>query len=58
MSNTAKRANPMKVVTGIVRLSYANVWEPKSIQGGTPKYSVSIIIPNPQCYQCSGECRN
>ena len=23
-----------KVVTGIVRLSYANVWEPKSINGG------------------------
>ena len=34
-----------KVVTGIVRLSYANVWEPPSINGGTPKYSVSLIIP-------------
>ena len=34
-----------KVVTGIVRLSYANVWEPASINGGTPKYSVSLIIP-------------
>ena len=34
-----------KVVTGIVRLSYANVWEPKSINGSTPKYSVSLIIP-------------
>lgn len=34
-----------KVVTGIVRLSYANVWEPKSINGGAEKYSVSLIIP-------------
>lgn len=34
-----------RIVTGEVRLSYANVWEPKSIQGGAPKYSVSLIIP-------------
>lgn len=34
-----------KIVTGIVRLSYANVWEPRSINGGTEKYSVSLIIP-------------
>ena len=34
-----------KVVTGIVRLSYANVWEPASINGSNPKYSVSLIIP-------------
>lgn len=37
--------NRTKVVTGTVRLSYANVWEPKSINGGTEKYSVSLIIP-------------
>lgn len=37
--------NGTKVVTGTVRLSYANVWEPKSINGGEPKYSCSIIIP-------------
>lgn len=42
-TNTQK--NSTKVVTGIVRLSYANVWEPASINGGTPKYSVSLIIP-------------
>ena len=42
MANTA---NVTKVVTGVVRLSYANVWEPKSINGGDEKYSVSIIIP-------------
>ena len=34
-----------KVITGIVRLSYANVWEPASINGSNPKYSVSLIIP-------------
>lgn len=38
--------NPMKVITGPEsRWSYANVWEPKSINGGAPKYSVSLIIP-------------
>ena len=38
--------NPSKVITGInTRWSYANVWEPKSIQGSTPKCSVSLIIP-------------
>lgn len=37
--------NTTKVVTGKVRFSYANVWEPKSINGGDEKYSVSLIIP-------------
>lgn len=47
MSNNTNRVNnPMKVITGPdTRWSYANVWEPKSINGGTPKYSVSLIIP-------------
>lgn len=37
--------NKTKVVTGVVRLSYANVWEPKAAnEGQTPKYSVSLII--------------
>lgn len=36
--------NSTKVVTGKVRFSYANVWEPKSINGGDEKYSVSLII--------------
>ena len=46
MSKNAKISNPMKVITGAdTRWSYANVWEPKSINGGTPKYSVSLIIP-------------
>ena len=36
----------MKVITGpATRWSYANVWEPKSINGGAPKFSVSLIIP-------------
>ena len=36
----------MKVITGPnTRWSYCNVWQPKSINGGTPKYSVSLIIP-------------
>lgn len=37
--------NKTKVITGVVRLSYANVWEPKSINGSSEKYSVSVIIP-------------
>ncbi|KYG28206.1 DUF2815 family protein [Alkalihalobacillus trypoxylicola] len=45
MSNKVKTTNPTKVITGVVRLSYANVWEPKSINGGAEKYSVSLIIP-------------
>ena len=44
MSNKVK--NPMKVITGPnTRWSYCNVWQPKSINGGTPKHSVSLIIP-------------
>ena len=35
----------MKIITGKVRFSYANVWEPKSINGSEPKYSICIIIP-------------
>ena len=43
--NAGNRINSTKVVTGVARLSYANVWEPKSINGGAEKYSVSLIIP-------------
>lgn len=44
MSN--KIQNPTKVITGVnTRWSYANVWDAKSINGGAPKYSVSLIIP-------------
>ncbi len=34
-----------KVITGPkTRWSYVNVWEPKSINGSNPKYSISLII--------------
>lgn len=38
--------NKTKVITGInTRLSYFNGWEPVSINGGTEKYGVSVLIP-------------
>ena len=41
-----KFINPTKVITGPdARWSYANIWEAKSINGGAPKFSVSLIIP-------------
>ena len=34
-----------KVITGPeTRWSYVNVWDPKSINGSNPKYSISLII--------------
>ncbi len=45
-TNTTKVNNPLKVITGPdTRWSYANVWEAKSINGSSPKYSVSLIVP-------------
>jgi len=42
----SKFVNPTKVITGVnTRWSYVNAWESKSINGGAPKYSVSLIIP-------------
>lgn len=38
--------DPMKVLTGECRLSYANLTTPRAAQqGGEPKYSVTILIP-------------
>jgi len=37
--------NATKVVTGEVRFSFLNVFEPKSINGSEEKYSVSLLIP-------------
>jgi hypothetical protein len=37
--------NPTKIITGVCRLSYANIWQAKSINGGAPKYSTSVLIP-------------
>jgi hypothetical protein len=35
-----------KIVTGKVRFSYCNIFEPKAPQGGgEPKYSVTLLIP-------------
>jgi len=42
----SKMVNPTKVITGPHTVfSYLNANEPKAINGGTPKYSVSLIIP-------------
>ena len=41
---TNKTVSLTKVVIPC-RLSYANIWEPRSINGGETKYSVSCIIP-------------
>ena len=49
MTNTTKYGAlrmSTKVITGPnTRFSYLNAWEPKAINGGKPKYSVSLIIP-------------
>lgn len=37
--------NTTKVITGKVRLSYAHIFQPQSINGGDEKYSVSLLIP-------------
>lgn len=38
--------DPMKVLTGEVRLSYCNLTTPRaSQQGGEPKFSVTLLIP-------------
>ena len=42
----ANKVNNTKVVTGVnTRFSYFNGWEPVSINGSNPKYSVSVLIP-------------
>ncbi|MBE6811305.1 MAG: DUF2815 family protein [Ruminococcaceae bacterium] len=41
---TNKKIISTKVVTGPVRISYEHVWEPQSVNGGTPKYGASFII--------------
>ena len=54
MAKNTTVKNPMKVITGEdTRWSFANVWEPKSINGGAPKYSVSLIIPSPRVWSIS-----
>jgi hypothetical protein len=38
-----KTKNTKVVVPG--RFSFVNIWEPKSVNGSDPKYSLSLIIP-------------
>lgn len=47
MANTVNKnaVNLTKIITGVCRLSYANIWQAKSINGGAPKYSSSVLIP-------------
>ena len=40
----SKNMNPKKVIVPC-RFSYLHCWEPDSVNGGDPKYSVSAIIP-------------
>ena len=43
---SSKSASATRVVLGPrTRFSFCNIWEPKSINGGTPKFSMSAIIP-------------
>lgn len=42
----ANNVNKTKVITGVnTRFSYFHGWEPVSINGGSEKYSVSVLIP-------------
>ncbi|MDR1241060.1 MAG: DUF2815 family protein [Oscillospiraceae bacterium] len=43
-ANSNPNTDLARIKTGVVRLSYANVWQAKSHNDGTPKYSVSVII--------------
>ena len=47
MTNTVNKnsVNPTKIVTGVCRVNYANIWQAKSINGGSPKFSTSVLIP-------------
>ena len=55
----SKFVNPTKVITGICTFSYLNCWEPKAIEGGKPKFSVSLVVRRErlprQIYQAEGE---
>ena len=45
MANTnQKNFGPTKMVIPC-RISFANIWEPRSINGSEEKYSVSCVIP-------------
>ena len=40
----ATNTNPTKVIIPC-RISFANIWQPKAVNGGDEKYSVSCVIP-------------
>ena len=42
-NNTANTSSTKVIVP--CRISFANIWEPKSINGSDEKYSVSCLIP-------------
>ena len=42
--SAAKLINRTRIVTGVVRASFVQITEPKSVKGSDPKYSVSLII--------------
>ena len=42
--STTKNLSITKVIIPC-RISFANIWEPKAINGGDEKYSVSCVIP-------------
>lgn len=44
MATTNNTAPATKVIVPC-RISFANIWEPKSINGSDEKYSVSLLIP-------------
>ena len=37
--------NPMKKTTGKFRVSFPNLFEPSAMEGGTPKYGVTMLFP-------------
>ena len=48
MTNNQNNQNNVAQVTKVIipcRISFANIWEPKSVNGSEEKYSVSCIIP-------------
>jgi len=46
INNMQEKQTSTKVITGLVRFSYLQVFTPKTINNqGDPKYSVSLIIP-------------
>lgn len=38
-------SNATQITTGRVRFSYVNVFQPRAIEGGEEKFSVTLIIP-------------